>query len=177
LQTVFLRNDQETLQMIDRRDGWIAQIAAELSGQTREARPAERGNDRERGRREDVSPAEMIERAEAALARAKESGDQERIERIEARLKQAREQARRNRGSDRNRDSQPQQEKPAAPPDAQADVPRLVEEAYLRTVNRLPSDNERQIAAAYITDAEEPIEGLRGLMWTLINTKEFIVNH
>jgi hypothetical protein len=52
-----------------------------------------------------------------------------------------------------------------------------VEEAYLRTVNRLPSDNERQIAAAYITDAEEPIEGLRGLMWTLINTKEFIVNH
>jgi hypothetical protein len=56
-------------------------------------------------------------------------------------------------------------------------VPRLVEEAYLRTVNRLPSDNERQIAAAYINDADEPIEGLRGLLWTLINTKEFIVNH
>ena len=121
--------------------------------------------------------ADAIQRAEAALARAKETGDTERIERIEARLKQAREQARRNRGTDRNRDSQPQQEKPAAAPDASADVPRLVEEAYLRTVNRLPSDNERQIAAAYINDADEPIEGLRGLMWTLINTKEFIVNH
>jgi hypothetical protein len=179
LQTVFLRNDQETLQMIDRRDGWISQIADELAGRARDAEPAEQGRDRNRDRQNNdrASIADMIQNAEAALARAKESGDKERIERIEARLKAAREQARRNRGSDRNAESQPQQDKPAAAPDAKADVPRLVEEAYLRTVNRLPSDNERQIAAAFITDADEPIEGLRGLLWSLINTKEFIVNH
>jgi hypothetical protein len=179
LQTVFLRNDQETLQMIDRRDGWISQVADELAGRTRDAQQAERGRERNRDRQDNgqESVADAIQRAEAALARAKESGDKERIERIEARLKQAREQARRNRGSDRNAESQPQQDKPAAAPDAKADVPRLVEEAYLRTVNRLPSDNERQIAAAFITDADEPIEGLRGLLWSLINTKEFIVNH
>ncbi len=179
LQTVFLRNDQETLQMIDRRDGWISQVADELAGRTRDAQQVERGRERNRDRQDNDQPsiADVVQRAEAALARAKESGDAERIERTEARLKQAREQARRNRGSDRNAESQPQQDKPAAAPDAKADVPRLVEEAYLRTVNRLPSDNERQIAAAFITDADEPIEGLRGLLWSLINTKEFIVNH
>jgi hypothetical protein len=176
LQTVFLRNDQETLQMIDRRDGWISQIADELAGRTRDTQQAERGRERNRDRQdnEQASIADVIQRTEAALARAKESGDKERIERIEARLKQAREQARRARGSDRNPEPQ---DKPVAAPDAKADVPRLVEEAYLRTISRLPSDNERQIASAFIADADEPIEGLRGLLWTLINTKEFIVNH
>jgi hypothetical protein len=58
-----------------------------------------------------------------------------------------------------------------------ADIPALVEEAYLRTVSRIPSDDEQAIAAEYVAQAENPIAGLRDLMWSLLNTKEFIVNH
>jgi hypothetical protein len=62
---------------------------------------------------------------------------------------------------------------PLPPSDAAA----LIEEAYLRTVNRFPTEGERDIAAAYLQDSDNPREGLRDLIWTLINTKEFIVNH
>jgi hypothetical protein len=58
-----------------------------------------------------------------------------------------------------------------------ADVPELIEEAYLRTVSRIPTDEEEKIAAEYIAQAENPIAGLRDVLWSLLNTKEFIVNH
>ena len=31
--------------------------------------------------------------------------------------------------------------------------------------------------AFYIDESEDTIEGVRGLLWALLNTKEFIVNH
>jgi hypothetical protein len=53
----------------------------------------------------------------------------------------------------------------------------IVEEAYLRTLSRHPTENERQIATAFVTESDDPQRGARDLLWTLINTKEFIVNH
>jgi hypothetical protein len=44
----------------------------------------------------------------------------------------------------------------------------LIDEAYLRTLSRLPTDVERSIARDH---------DLRSLLWALVNTKEFILNH
>ncbi|MBA4187948.1 MAG: hypothetical protein C0467_08005 [Planctomycetaceae bacterium] len=52
----------------------------------------------------------------------------------------------------------------------------LVQQAYLRTLSRLPDDRETGIAKKYLTDAKDTQSGLRDLLWALINTKEFIVN-
>lgn len=85
LQTVYLRNDQEILKMLDRSDGWLKQLAKEKPG----------------------------------------------------------------------------------------DAETLVRLAYLRTLTRLPDDRERSLAVQHLTENRD---GLRDLMWALINTKEFIVN-
>ena len=52
----------------------------------------------------------------------------------------------------------------------------LIRTAYLRTVGRVPSQHELQRAAKHIDDAESVAEGMRDLMWVLLNTKEFILN-
>src|SRR5262249_17703046 len=52
-----------------------------------------------------------------------------------------------------------------------------IEEAYLRTLNRLPDAREAAVAARYLADAGEPAKGIRDLLWALLNTKEFITNH
>ena len=52
----------------------------------------------------------------------------------------------------------------------------LIRTAYLRTVGRVPSQRESQRAAKHIDDAESVSEGMRDLMWVLLNTKEFILN-
>lgn len=60
------------------------------------------------------------------------------------------------------------QEKPTA---------EIVEELYLRALSRLPSERDRQDAVAAI-DAVTPRQaGVEDFLWTLLNSKEFLLNH
>jgi hypothetical protein len=59
----------------------------------------------------------------------------------------------------------------------EVDVQRLVNDAYLRTLSRSPRADELDVSQDYLIDAESVVEGLRDLMWVLINTQEFIANH
>jgi hypothetical protein len=68
-------------------------------------------------------------------------------------------------------------EKPKAPKSANVDFTVLVEEAYLRTLSRFPTQEESKIALEAIEGASDPMNGLRDVLWALLNTKEFIVNH
>jgi len=93
LQTVYLRNDPETLAAIDRKEGWIAQL-----------------------RQREV--AWLVE----------------------------------------HRDE-------------------LIREAWLRTFSRPPREDELSTARQYFESAEHPADGLRDLIWALLNSKEFVLNH
>jgi len=53
----------------------------------------------------------------------------------------------------------------------------VVRQAYLRTLSRLPTADEQDRCLNYLAEAESPLAGVKGLLWTLLNTKEFIVNH
>ena len=57
------------------------------------------------------------------------------------------------------------------------DQQQIVRDAYLRTLSRYPSDTELNTSLQYIAAADDPVTGVRDLLWTLLNTKEFIVNH
>jgi hypothetical protein len=58
-----------------------------------------------------------------------------------------------------------------------ANQARVIREAYLRTWSRLPTKAELQIGQEYLAQAETPASGLRDLLWALVNSKEFILNH
>ena len=68
---------------------------------------------------------------------------------------------------------EPEADEPAVAIDAAS----IIEEAYLRTLSRYPREDEVQIASAFLTEADTLNDGLQGLMWALVNTKEFLVNH
>ncbi len=53
----------------------------------------------------------------------------------------------------------------------------IVREAFLRTMSRPPSDAELTEARQTFHDSDTPNAALRNLLWALLNTKEFIVNH
>lgn len=54
---------------------------------------------------------------------------------------------------------------------------KLIDEAYLRVLSRPPEPKERQIGQQHIRQSENTVEGLRNLLWALLNTQEFITNH
>jgi hypothetical protein len=58
-----------------------------------------------------------------------------------------------------------------------SDRAALVDELYLRTVSRMPNRDERDRALAYLSGAESASSGMRQLLWVMLNTKEFILNH
>jgi hypothetical protein len=53
----------------------------------------------------------------------------------------------------------------------------LAEELYLRTVSRLPTRQEHDAALEHLNSAPSISSGMRQLLWVMLNTKEFILNH
>jgi hypothetical protein len=52
-----------------------------------------------------------------------------------------------------------------------------VEELFLATVSRPPAGAERQACLKYLQSAESSEKGLQGVLWSLINTREFLLQH
>ena len=54
---------------------------------------------------------------------------------------------------------------------------RRVEELYLATLGRPPDAEERKACLKYLAEAESPAKGLQGILWGLLNTREFVLQH
>jgi hypothetical protein len=54
---------------------------------------------------------------------------------------------------------------------------KLIREAFLRTLSRVPTADEEARSAAHLERVGDPIEGLHELLWALLNMREFITNH
>ncbi|MCE9534461.1 MAG: DUF1553 domain-containing protein [Planctomycetes bacterium] len=52
-----------------------------------------------------------------------------------------------------------------------------IEELFLSTLSRLPNEAEKQACVKYLNDAESVEKGLQGVMWGLLNTREFLLQH
>ena len=57
------------------------------------------------------------------------------------------------------------------------DAKQRIEELYLLALGRLPNDAEQQACAKYLDGAASPLKGLQGIAWSLLNTREFVLQH
>jgi hypothetical protein len=60
---------------------------------------------------------------------------------------------------------------------AQSDHRLQIEELYLSTVSRLPTESELQTCLRHVAEAGSPEKGLQSVLWSLLNTKEFLLQH
>jgi hypothetical protein len=60
---------------------------------------------------------------------------------------------------------------------ATGDDASRIDELYLATLSRLPSDAERDACVKFVRAAESPEKGLQGVLWSLLNTREFLLQH
>jgi hypothetical protein len=166
LQTIYLHNDNDTLASIE-RSGWIAEVL-----KVSQSKPAEKNPGSE-------SPAAKsspdLATVEAKLQKASAAGDKDRIAKLEKRLANLR----------RKEGNRPKPETEVVVDDElneksvrqSFDREAVIRQAYLRTLGRPPGTGEIERAMLFIEESSSPAAGLRGLLWALLNTKEFIVNH
>ncbi len=65
----------------------------------------------------------------------------------------------------------------AEPVASKLNTTEVINDAYLRTLSRYPSAEELQTAQTFIAESVNPVDGIRDVLWALLNTREFIVNH
>ncbi len=166
LQTIYTRNDPTFLARIDtaNRNAWIDEIRKSIE------RPSAKSAD---------SLRQNIERATQKMAalptpEKPSAEDGEAMEAYQRKVKQQEDTA----GEIKTRLEQmkkelAEMEKPRPPFDPGA----ALRQVFLRTVSRLPTDAELAQAQADLAAARSPIEGIRDLLWAMLNTREFMVNH
>ncbi len=57
------------------------------------------------------------------------------------------------------------------------DQQKQIEEIFLSTLSRLPDETERKACLEYVAKSESADKGLQGVMWSLLNTREFVLQH
>jgi hypothetical protein len=164
LQTVFLQNDRDTLAMLERRGGWVDQIARELKLNQNGSRPSNANANAKRPENFD----QLIAQMQSRIKQLRQGGDDKAAEKLQQKLANYR----RRFGDVRPANSGA--EKVELPKE---ELDSLASQAYLRTLSRYPNDQELERSVEFIKDSDDTLNGVRGLLWALVNTKEFIVNH
>ena len=188
LQTVFLQNDQEVTGLINRKGGWVDGIDRGVTADPATADLQKRNGERRTTRRN-------LDRMEERLAKARAAGDEKEIAQLEKTIAFLRARLDGMRAAGRPRGAAaatPAAQTPAADaaaaaapvaaerefsPEEETQIARLVEQAYLRTLTRPPRPEEAARAVAHFQELGDLTAGARDLLWALVNTKEFVVNH
>ena len=167
LQTLYTRNDRDLLAMLEsdsKKDGsWIAELRRKTEPPKSSAASAVANLERQiqsynlrleklsKGAKKNPDQGKSSARQIAAVEKT--------IGQLEAKLAAARRDASAEAASTR------------------LDSEALVEEIFLRTVSRPPSQTELAMARKDIDSAPNQVDGARDLLWAMLNTKEFIINH
>lgn len=171
LQTIFVRNDGQLLSLIDDSDGWLKEVASQNDLTfTRKSQP-----DAEEMKKDQRA---QVSRLKEKIEAAEKAGNDDQLKSFQEQLSKLRQQARKAGAEDEN--AEVVADVPAESSDAPAaalNVPEIINEAYLRTLSRFPAPDEMQTTQSFILESADPVDGIRNVLWALLNTREFIVNH
>ena len=168
LQTVYLQNDEEIGRALDDAKGWLRSLAAPAK------RPVKDEADVAKARGARKNFERLLSNAEQSLKKARKANNGDDIKEFAQRIADLKEKIR---STQEIVDRKDKDDAPAATEFAGLSTEDVIKAAYLRTLSRLPSDDEVATSKKFLAQAETPIAGARDLLWALINTKEFIVNH
>ncbi len=160
LQTLYLNNDNELLSGIDSRKGWLAELAKEWQA------PFEAKTEQVSSKPDNYE--EMVERFETNLEKLKAKKDTDKIKIVKGKL---------NAYKAKYGQTEVKTETVDAKVNLNIDYSSAINTAYLRTLSRYPTQVELQRSLSAIESADNPLDGMRDIMWALLNTKEFIINH
>jgi hypothetical protein len=165
LQTVFLQNDQEMLKTINRRGSWLGELSKTIPD-FRD--PATEGTYLARRQKAVNELAQLHKRLEQATSK-KDKATIKSIKQMIAAREQVINAAQSGNFFDGSVSEWLEQN--------EAQVRSIINDAYLRTLVRHPTKHELERSVDYLRKSPTAKDGLRDILWALLNTKEFALNH
>ena len=193
LQAVYVRNDVDVHRAIGGRDGWVAQRCRELDVSGPTATPGDRDAAMKKSMEAFKKRRDLFVKQVAKIKKMPANRRASQIKRLRTQYESVVEKAA-GRGIElppfRTVYANPDafDKKTVAVPDAAGSNSRTtslddqairesVRQAYLRTLSRTPDVEELTIASEFLSQSPSASDGLASLMWTLVNTKEFVLSH
>ncbi|MCX7419562.1 MAG: DUF1549 domain-containing protein [Planctomycetia bacterium] len=174
LQTVYMQNDDQVFGMLNDNKGWIRSLTLTSTKKAAKNDPARSDPGVAKTKAVRRNFERLVANAERELKRARKAANEKEIKDLEQRIAELKGKLQKNSENDAL-ESQPQE---AAPTEVVGLAPdEIIKAAYLRSLSRLPNNEELETSKKFLTQSEDQVNGARDLLWALINTKEFIVNH
>ncbi len=178
LQTVFLRNDRQMLSMLGSSNGWLSEVAdAHDLAFTPTSEDPKAVAQKARRKKLLGSSREQLRKKQKQLKELqKKKGADRQVKKLQMQIQSIKDRYKKQTGKPLP-DNVDKEKRDTKEQLSDETIAELVQEAYLRTLSRKPNADELKIASTFITEADTPMEGLQSVMWAILNTKEFIVNH
>jgi hypothetical protein len=183
LQTIFVRNDNQLLSMIDDGDGWLLDVATKnsLTFTRKSVADAADSKKDQRNQARDKYKGQ-IKKLKDRLAEAEKNGKAGQVKSFKEQIAKLKAQAEKVGVTDAEVEATPaatdaESAKPEASAASNVNFTEIINEAYLRTLSRYPTEEEVRTSQAYISESKDAVDGVRGVLWALLNTREFMVNH
>jgi len=175
LQAVFTRNDPTLISMINGDDrkakGWIAEVEEWYSGKTESA------NQSKGDKRLKQLIAQRKKLQSKPPKKPRNANNPTAALQYQAALKNHRQALQRLNQTIRKLGGNATKDRLAKRPITAQEMDKLINMTFLRTLSRMPSASELEMARADIGSSPDKIGAVRDLLWALLNTKEFLVNH
>ena len=158
LQTLFTRNDPELLTKLEgssKDNAWITELRRMNGSFSAEEKKADGELRKARATRQNLK-----KRKEMALAKG--NAKPEELKKVDELIAATEAKEKELTGT------------PKAPAFNQEEV---IQEIYLRTVSRFPTADEMAKAKEDLASAKDPVDGVRDVLWAMLNAREFLVNH
>ncbi|MCD6048860.1 MAG: hypothetical protein K0Q55_263, partial [Verrucomicrobia bacterium] len=156
LQTLFTRNDPELLEKLESKDkfgAWITELRNQNAGP--EVTKAADELRKTRATRENLKKRRQMHLEKGTATEVQ-------LKQVEAQIAATEE-------------KEKQLVVTAKPPAINQD--EVITEIYLRTVSRFPTTAEMKLAKEDLAAAKDPVDGVRDVLWAMLNSREFLVNH
>ena len=175
LQAVFTRNDPTLISMINGDDrkakGWIAEVEEWYSGKTKSA------NQTKGDKRLKQLIAQRKKLQSKPPKKPRNANNPTAALQYQAALKNHRQALQRLNQAIRKLGGNATKGRLTKRPITAQEMDKLINMTFLRTLSRMPSASELEMARADIGSSPDKIGAVRDLLWALLNTKEFLVNH
>ncbi len=177
LQTVYLQNDQDVMDRLFDRNGWLAQQMKQYGQPMPNANAAVAQAKLKAQRMRDQQIALLNKRKRELELTYKKllpklNGNDKRIDEAKKRYTKQRSSL----DSKLATLNQQQEQERAKPLDDQQ-IQNFVTQAYLRTLSRYPEQSELDSSLAFVKSSDNAATGFGDVLWALLNTKEFMLNH
>jgi hypothetical protein len=176
-----VRNDNQLLSMIDDGDGWLQDIAKTNSLTfTRKSVPDAADSKKDQRNQARDKYKGQIKKLKERLAEAEKNGKEGQIKSLRDQIAKLKVQAEKVGVKEEEVASAPavaESSGPEAIAASNVNFTEVINEAYLRTLSRYPTEEEVRTSQAYISESSDAVDGIRGVLWALLNTREFMVNH